>query len=967
MIRTLIFLLAAAFVAPAFADEPVIDQSRGADQGIEYVTLTKFGPWDDRNYDLVREDLKYLPPNDRFIEGVPAFFKILKRKELIAEGTPLLQDLYPRELDKEFEYRFGGLLQNGVLLRRGLGKYSHPDPEDPPPPQVYADRALPWAVPILGQGPLGLPSNNETAIEYSPTDPQRVVAGSNGSGGQRMHYSSDGGVTWLSAGALANTCCDPAMDWSPDGATAYAVSLGSGFGSGFRTVFYRSTNFGATWTGPVQVSFGSSDKEYIHVDKHATSPHRGNIYITWHQGNVMFFARSTDGGTTFTNPPLSFPSAERGIGSDITTDKLGNVYHFFPSITSGSAEMYVLKSTDGGATFGAPVLVYDLRGRFDFAVPSMESRRAFIYAAADVDLTNGPRANRIYVAFTDEAPNSPGGGTGSAAATHGWVQVAYSDDAGATWQVAATPHPIADQATVDRYHPWLDVDASGAVHLAFYDTRHSPDRTGVDFYYVLSLDGGATWIEETRVTPSTSVNITNGQEWGDYNGLSVDAASAVGMTWTDNRVPSGGSTPVQNSYAARVLNVAAGPTYGMVNPTSALSVCAGSPVPAIPVQLTAYSGFSSPVTLSTPGLNTTVFPTAAFTVNPVTPSPAGVSSTLNATTAAGSAPGAYAITIRGSGGSGTPVEREVVTNVRLNGATPVVVAPSAPADGATAQPRRPTFTWAAVADTNDYRFELSTTSDFATLVVGTTLSGTTYTPTVDLDNDTQYFWRVRAQNACGNGQFSPVRSLRVVLAPGACGEGSAANTSALNATFDASAEGWANVASGTGTASWSLSTARPFGGTGSSWLAVDVDVTSEQWLVSPPVTLPAGQLPQTLQFQQDRTLETSTSGCWDGGFVEVSTDGTTWTQFTPAQILEEPYTGTLSGGPASGRQAWCGTRPYARTIIDIGTYAGQTVRFRFRVSTDGSVGNAPHGWYIDNVKVQTCADINQVFSNGFEP
>jgi hypothetical protein len=632
--------------------------------------------------------------------------------------------------------------------------------------------------------------------------------------------------------------------------------------------------------------------------------------------------------------------------------------------------MWVSKSTDGGVTFGAPIQVYDLKGRFDFAIPSMESRRAFIYASADVDRSNGPRANRIYVAFTDETPNSAGNGGGAASATHGWVQVAYSDNGGTTWQVTTTPHATADELTVDRYHPWLDVDDNGAVHLAFYDTRNSPGRTGVDFYYVVSLDGGATWIEETRVSPIVSVNITNGQEWGDYNGLSASPASAVAMTWTDNRITPPAVTPEQNSFAARVTNIAAGPTYALGSPgTGNLAVCAGTAPPAIPLSLTAYSGFNSPVTLSTPGINAAVFPSAVFTPNPVTPTPAGAASSLALTTAAGAPAGTYPVTIRASNGGATPIVRDAVASIAVNAATPAPSALTAPADAAVAQLLRPVFTWAATPDANGYRIEVSTSNTFGTLVASATPTATTFTPATDLADDTEYFWRVRAENACGNGNYSPVRSFRTAPLPGACSAG-ATPVAVVNQTFDAGAAGWADAPSGVGTSTWTLSTSRPYGGTGSSWLAVDVATATDQWLVSPAVVLPAGQLPLSLQFQQDRTLEPrSAGGCWDGGFVEISTDnGTTWTQFTPAQVLQEPYTGALAAGAGNGRQAWCGTKAYALTILDLNSYAGQTAKFRFRVSTDTSVGNAPNGWFIDNVKVQSCntGPADTLFLNGFE-
>lgn len=148
----------------------------------------------------------------------------------------------------------------------------------------------------------------------------------------------------------------------------------------------------------------------------------------------MQFARSTampvNGGSGLTLAPTqSFADEERGIGSDIATDRQGHVYYVYPSITSGSAEVRLLRSDDGGDAFidmnggdaGLSKMAYDLHGRFDFAIPAMESRRVFIYTVVDVDMSGGARDGRIYIAFTGEnaAAGSPGNGGGSAAASHG--------------------------------------------------------------------------------------------------------------------------------------------------------------------------------------------------------------------------------------------------------------------------------------------------------------------------------------------------------------------------------------------------------------------------------------------------------------------------------------------------------------------------------------------------------------------
>ena len=72
-------------------------------------------------------------------------------------------------------------------------------------------------------------------------------------------------------------------------------------------------------------------------------------------------------------------------------------------------------------------------------------------------------------------------------------------------------------------------------------------------------------------------------------------------------------------------------------------------------------------------------------------------------------------------------------------------------------------------------------------------------------------------------------------------------------------------------------------------------------------------------------------------------------------MLSDPYDGALNAGPGSGLQAWCGDpQAYLLSIVDLSDFAGQTVQLRFRVSTDTSVGREPNGWYVDNIRVQSC-------------
>lgn len=200
------------------------------------------------------------------------------------------------------------------------------------------------------------------------------------------------------------------------------------------------------------------------------------------------------------------------------------------------------------------MVVANTQGSFDFPIPSMTARHAFIYASADVDLSTSSFRNTIYVAYTDSTATT----TGTAANNHARIQVAYSRDGGASWQVR-TPHTTADASTVDRFHPWMKVDNNGRVHVVFYDTRNSVNRTGVDFYYSYSETGGDTWSAPTRLTSINMPKPADSFEWGDYNGMDMILTKALGI-YTDNRSEDAGGNTV-DAYASADFAVT-GPLVG---------------------------------------------------------------------------------------------------------------------------------------------------------------------------------------------------------------------------------------------------------------------------------------------------------------------------------------------------------------------------------------------------------------------
>ncbi len=547
---TLILLAFALLVSSgaALAQVP-IQQSRGGDARVDYTSLAQFGPWDDRNYELTREDLALLADNEADLNvAVPAFYRVQMRREIpemLREGRVQ----YPHSSLPMFKARHGGFVLNGRVYNdlefdRATATWSIMEGDAGIDKKDF-QRALEGEAMVNSFGTAA-----ESAVSINHVTPNLVIAGANGpSAGQTMFWSNDGGETWTQAAALplGGTCCDPTVAWSSDGAKGYTATLGSG------VFVYRTADGGQTWTDfdtepgndPRRELGSGVDKEIIHVDTFLASPFVDHVYLTWHQGNVLRVATSTDFGNNWTTHIESSATASRGIGSDVATDKNGHAYHFWPAFSSRTIRMS--KSTDGGANWGADVSIATTEGSFIFPIPSIETREAFIYVSADTDRTNGTYANSIYAAWTDSTAPT----TGSAANNHARIQVAYSRDAGATWTVT-TPHSTADANTVDRWHQWLGVGPDGTVYCAYYDTRNSTGRTGVDFYVATSTDGAQTWSAPQRLTAETSPNLAGGFEFGDYNGMDVQMNQFIAI-FTDSRTSDGSSSA--DVYTAGFLTV----------------------------------------------------------------------------------------------------------------------------------------------------------------------------------------------------------------------------------------------------------------------------------------------------------------------------------------------------------------------------------------------------------------------------
>ena len=420
----------------------------------------------------------------------------------------------------------------------------------------------------------------------------------------------------------------------------------------------------------------------------------------------------------------------------------------------------------------------------------------------------------------------------------------------------------------------------------------------------------------------------------------------------------GNATLTDQDFALVCRNCAEEPGFTLNVTPASQAVCAPTTA-SFAVQVGSILGYSTPVNLAVSGQP--VGSTPGFTTNPVTP--VGTS-TLNIATSVGTAPGLATMTITGSN-----VDRSVslTRDLFVSTALPGIAALTTPANMAVGQATSPMFTWSAGSQAATSRIQIATDAGFNAIIVDTTVSGTSYTPTTPLLNGQNYYWRVIGNNACGAGTTSAVYRFSTVTAPGSCEVGQ----STLNLhTEDFSNGDGGYTVSGTGASNWALTNARPspLSG-GNAFRATDLASVADQRLTSPAISLPTGMLPLTLRYQNYRNIEQNgAAACYDSGLLEISVAGGTFTQVPGSQLINDPYRGntTATSNPLVGLQAWCDSttpRVYADTLVDLSSYAGSSVQLRWRQGSDASVGK--EGWYVDDVRVNACAG-DLIWANGFD-
>ena len=647
-LRALVFVFSSLLLAASSSswaqDElrrwPTLDEqlrSAGARPGTALDRLIR----ENQDFSLLREDEKRTPGR------VPPWLKVVWRKAN-PDGHYTAEDPtggYPFVLKEVYEW-----MMSHQDLRPSLpdasfaaGYENPPDGigEQPEGAEAFSVTALATSVGTnyrISGAQSSARSESDIRINY--WNPSQIIGASNnisGSGFQAQFYSLDGGTTWgqtyLPGYGSDAFNSDPTVDWTSDG-TAWSSTMGiNSAGTVLQVRMYKSTDQGRTWTYDATISGSqtNTDKQMVWVDHSASSPYKDYIYAIWHDGAPAYMNRRNASGWLST--PIKVSGSETtgtAIGSDVKTNSYGDVFGFWPD--TGSRGLYLVKSTNGGASYGTPTKLATTHDSYDIGVPAFNGRRILIYVTGGAYRT--ATKNLVYAVWTDlsgetgctSASSEPGSSTTSACKTRIWF--ARSTNGGTSW---SSPVKINNQTNKnDQFNPWLAVDeTSGAIGVMYYDTVEDTGRKKTHVYYQSSFDDGATWGTAVKVTTAqtdeTSSGADSGNQYGDYNGLS-GYAGVFFPSWTDRR-----NAAKEEIWTAKVTDSGSGTTYS-ISGTVTLS---GSGLSGV----TVTAGSASTTTSSTGTFTISGLAAGTYTVTPsrsgYTFSPASQSVTITSANVTG--------------------------------------------------------------------------------------------------------------------------------------------------------------------------------------------------------------------------------------------------------------------------------------------------------------------------------------------
>jgi hypothetical protein len=391
-------------------------------------------------------------------------------------------------------------------------------------------------------------TQSEMSVDVHPANNNIVFGSANASNwpvstiyGTGVYWSLDGSSSWtgFDQPPFGSNSGDPVSVIGQDGKFYENYISGPG-GQGVAV----STNNGVNWsTYTVAPNPGSlADKNHFMVDKTPSSPYLHRAYCVWTDfGGTNNYDAVVRYSTNFGQTWSSSINLSNGLasylnqGANVQTGPNGEVYatwtvYIGSSVNDGEDGIGFAKSLDGGATWSAPMYVYQ-QTNFGIRTTSLPGKgiRCNSFPSMAVDRSGGPNNGTIYITWAQRGV-APAGSDPD-------VVFVKSTNGGTNW---TTPVRVNDDAMSngkDQILPWCTVDqANGQLLFVFYDSRNVPNSQA-EVFMARSVNGGATFdnfVVSDQAFVLDPISGFSGNYAGDY--ISVAAYDDVAYPfWMDER------------------------------------------------------------------------------------------------------------------------------------------------------------------------------------------------------------------------------------------------------------------------------------------------------------------------------------------------------------------------------------------------------------------------------------------------
>lgn len=431
---------------------------------------------------------------------------------------------------------------------------------------------------------------SEVHAAINPLDPTNMVVSAMRLDGNNpmqallcpIYFTRDGGNTWKKStfrnlptrpGSLVAGGGDPVFVYDANGTVYFSwINL---YLSGMTLPLYMSifwaysTDGGENWLradndvlAEAEIMdltrvVDAADKQWMAADR-TNSPYRGRVYAAYlHAVNERMsivlrrkLPQSLEfeiGEVRVSTPDLAFAQF-----TSIDVDADGGVHVIYlGSVDQRQYALYHALSTDGGASFAAPVKITDVvipkwsEQDSQGTIEGLDHNRVYPCPHVALDRSSSSTRGRVHVVWS-------GTGITEKRSSGADIYHVWSDDRGASWSQPRVVNDDTALGNADQFHPSLAVGDDGTLAVSWYDRRDDAANMSARYTIAVSRDGGASFSPSTPVAAAAMDIALAGQRnnefsIGEYTQVLLSGSTAIPF-WADGRSNDGDI----DVYSARI-------------------------------------------------------------------------------------------------------------------------------------------------------------------------------------------------------------------------------------------------------------------------------------------------------------------------------------------------------------------------------------------------------------------------------